>query len=107
MKTVGGSGQAKGTVLIPASWAHAFIKEQAQVIDGVILTFLGPSWLWEDGETASWNGAQLLQTHRRCQGAECRVPSLLGHTSGEGSCGRPRLGGPGIRLGQALHRAAI
>lgn len=43
MKIVGGSAQGTGTVLIPASWAQAFIKEQVQLIDGVILTFLGPS----------------------------------------------------------------
>lgn len=41
MKTVGGSVQGKSTVLILASCA--FIKERAQLIDGVILTFLGPN----------------------------------------------------------------
>lgn len=43
MKTVGGTTQGTDTVLIPASWAQAFIKEQVQLMDGVILTFLGPS----------------------------------------------------------------
>lgn len=107
MKDVGGSVHGKGTVLIQASSAQAFIKEQAQLIDGVILTFLGLNWLWEDGETASWNRVQCLKTHRRCQRAECHVPSLLGHTSGQGSYVRPGLGGPGIRLCQALHRVPI